>query len=166
MWQPNLKKHLERCKKKKEMNAQVHVTEKNDDHEKLKQEHQILQIKFEMIYKFVRGILVKGEDIIGSDIQIVPEEMIKKMNIAESTKKMYLSDWKAFHHWCTESKSNPFLVQSANNYITALKLKQSTLSTKKSALQSILQYLLGRKVVLRKVKEKNSYDKEKICAIC
>lgn len=154
MWQPNLKKHMKRCKGVKSHRdvggCQIH----HPDLEKLKREYHMLQIKHETISEFLKSILIKSEELVGANLNIVPAEMIQNMNIANTTKLLYHSDWRGYSTWCTENKVNPFLPKHANRYIESLKLAQNTLVTKRSSLQSILQHLLEKKVVLKKIRRR------------
>jgi integrase len=154
MWQPNLKKHLERCKKKKVDQDGEGCQIQHADQEELKKKYQMLQIKYEMISKFLKDIQIKSDELVGSNLNIVPDEMIQRMSIAQTTKQLYQSDWRGYNNWSSENKMNPFLPKSANKYLESLKLAPSTKATKRSSLQSILQHLLERKVVLKKIRRR------------
>jgi integrase len=145
---------MKRCKGNKSNENIKYCQIHHADHEELKREYQMLQIKHEMISKFLKSILIKSDELVGTSFDLIPDEMIERMNIAQTTKQLYKSDWKGYNTWCSENKTNPFLPKSANKYLESLNLAQSTLATKRSSIQSILQHLLEKKVVLKKMRRR------------
>lgn len=162
MWQTYQKKHLDRCKKKKAL--EIHERMKSldnsekakyeEEYKQLSQKHQMIQIRYEQLLKVMRKLILKGESIVGIGIGADPIEAISQLNLSATTKTLYEGEWKAYDKWCKDKDINPFQIASANRYISSISFQHSTLVTKRSCLQSILQTVLERRVVLRKLRKR------------
>ena len=89
-----------------------------------------------------------------------PLERIAEMVVAETTRKEYMSDWKAYQMFCVSSDLNSFAISSANKYISKLNCRLSTILKKRSSLQAILSFLLSTVVRLRPIRKKPQYKQK------
>jgi hypothetical protein len=84
---------------------------------------------------------------------IKPEEKIKMMHIAESTKRNYLVEFRLYETWMRRN-SKTMDADSANLYLSSLKCRTSTLKKKQTIMQTILRLVYDPSVRLNMVKRK------------
>ena len=157
MKRQNYHRHQESCFYKNEIGVTKHELDKLI-HQELKEEVVFPQIEYETLKGFFKNVekhLMEQKENMTKQNQD-PYKLIEELNLSESTKKNYYSDWNQFDKFVKDKKL-PLGVSAADTYITTCKCCVSTKITKRNILQIILRQLLNNDhLKLKPLREKFS----------
>jgi integrase len=132
---------------------------------KMKEENQMLKRKLQMnemisekAFKYLKQVSDESKSLMISIEGVDPTnplQKIEKMILSESTKQEYVFEWKLYSKFCENKQLNCFLISSADEYLQSIKCQISTLIKKRGNLQSILTFLLGRRIKLMRIGKKH-----------
>jgi integrase len=154
----NFSKHCQRCVIKKAfgipkqaiMNL-IQGSVHNQQHDQL-----ALQVKQSKLESFVQKLVEEAGSLIDGLKNFSPESKLDEMVVSPQTLYCYKSEWKLYSTWCQQFKLDAFKSASANSYLAQTQKRISTMKKKKSQLQSILQFLLEKPIVLSKIRRRIS----------
>ena len=84
-----------------------------------------------------------------------PVEKIKEMNVCDSTRANYLTEWKQYTKYLKKN-NKAVSVDSANSYIASLSKRASTVKNKHIMLQVLLRHLVDQNLKLNKFRQRVS----------